>query len=476
MDKKEIRENIEKLLSYMREGAFERGEVIALSLLASLAGESIFLLGLPGVGKSMISRRLKMAFKESRSFEYLMSRFSTPDEIFGPVAISKLKDDDTYERMTDGYLPTADIVFLDEIWKAGPAIQNSLLTVLNEKIFRNGKQDIKLPLKGVISASNELPAEGEGLEALWDRFIIRYVVEPIRNNDNFIRLLTENEVQCVVPEELKFTSKDFEEIQSMIKDIDIPRYVIEIICSLRDTLNEAMKRKDQETYDENESIDVPYISDRRWRKIIGLLRCSALLNGRNNINISDCLLMEHMLWDNENQTSSIKAMLSSAIARQCNRMSVENFSETLTNSDLQTANRDQLVSPDGIHYIFVAAGEQILIDIKEYDELTSGKTYGYIDNNNILHTTDENCSLVISKTKRNTITINSFVYQLKTTSTIKSGSVSDMINMMDDKMQSVKSSIEKQIDDNIFLRNSDQYIELCQQLSNAISKINKLRH
>lgn len=117
-----IRDRIKNLLNEMGRGAYEREEVIALSLLTAVAGESIFLLGLPGVGKSMVARRLKMAFHNGRSFEYLMSRFSTPDEIFGPVSISKLKENDSYERVIDGYLPTADVIFLDEIWKAGPAI------------------------------------------------------------------------------------------------------------------------------------------------------------------------------------------------------------------------------------------------------------------------------------------------------------------------------------------------------------------
>ena len=184
---KSIKSHITQLLKSLNEGVFEKEHTIALSLLSAMAGESIFLLGPPGVAKSLVARRLKLAFKDADAFEYLMSRFSTPDEIFGPVSISKLKDEDTYERITKGYLPTASIVFLDEIWKAGPAIQNSLLTVINEKIYRNGQFTVRVPLKALIAASNELPAKGEGLEALYDRFLIRQFVGCIEQEYAFIR-------------------------------------------------------------------------------------------------------------------------------------------------------------------------------------------------------------------------------------------------------------------------------------------------
>ena len=249
-----------------------------------------------------------------------MSRFSTPDEIFGPVSISKLKDQDTYERIIDGYLPTADVVFLDEIWKAGPAIQNALLTVLNERVYRNGEKEIKLPLKAVIAASNELPTEGEGLEALWDRFLIRYVVKPIKDKYKFLSLLIDSPEECTIPEELKISEEEFNDIRIGSRQIIVPHEIGELIFSIRTTLEYARENENAPVdITESDLVEPPYVSDRRWKKIMGLMRTSAFLNGRDKVDLSDALLTIHTLWDNDDQIYSVIKLVAESLAANYKR-------------------------------------------------------------------------------------------------------------------------------------------------------------
>lgn len=289
---KSIKKQIEELLKYIGEGVYEKEHILSLSLLCCVAGESIFLLGPPGTAKSMVARRLKEVFADASAFEYLMSRFSTPDEIFGPVSVSKLKDEDVYERCVEGYLPTATIVFLDEIWKAGPAIQNALLTVINERVYRNGREVIRLPMKMLIAASNELPAEDEGLEALWDRFLVRAVSNCIENERTFYRmLLQKEEVEVMVPKTLLITEKQYCNWQQEVKSVEIGDGILRTITQVRKRMAKAATEEEAHAFDY-------YISDRRWRKIARLLQMSALLNDRSKVEYSDLLLLRHMLWNN----------------------------------------------------------------------------------------------------------------------------------------------------------------------------------
>ena len=310
-------ERFKQLLGEMNRGIYEKETEISLSLLAALAGESIILLGPPGVAKSMVARQLKTAFREAQSFEYLMSRFSTPDEIFGPVSIQKLKTSDTYERAVEGYLPTADVVFLDEIWKAGPAIQNTLLTVINEKIFRNGNREMHLPLKLLVAASNELPAKGEGLEALWDRFVIRIESRPIKLEKNFQAMLLEvkSEERGVKKQSSvaegkansnAITAEEYAEWTERIDKIGVKEEVLDAISAIRKSLravnvDEAAERRNI------------YVSDRRWKNIVRLLRTSAFMQDREKVDICDLLPIYHCLWQEPEERDAIRNIVIRAL-------------------------------------------------------------------------------------------------------------------------------------------------------------------
>lgn len=314
----EFKDRISSLLKNLNEGVYEKEEVIALSLLSSIAGESIFLLGAPGVAKSLVARRLKYAFKDGQSFEYLMNRFSTPDEIFGPVSISQLKDHDKYERIVKNYLPTATVVFLDEIWKAGPSIQNALLTVLNEKIYRNGDQEIKVPMKALISASNELPSKGEGLEALWDRFLVRLIVDGVKEKQSFNDMISKtlNSYSDTVEDDIKITENLYEQYNTEIDNIEIPENVFNIIHVIRGYIDLHNQKE------ENQQNQI-YISDRRWRKIVRLLRASAFLNDRKAVDLMDCFLIKHCLWNETEQIQAVSQFVNDAVQKHGYKLEID---------------------------------------------------------------------------------------------------------------------------------------------------------
>src|SRR3954466_12083127 len=154
-----------------------RDEVIDLVGLAAVAGEHLFLYGPPGTAKSALIRAFARAV-HGRYFEYLLTRFSEPNEIFGPIDIVALREG-VVATVTTGMLPEAEFVFLDELFNANSAILNNLLTGLNERVYRRGAETHRLPLLSLFSASNHLPEE-EALRALFDRFLLRCHVKNLR--------------------------------------------------------------------------------------------------------------------------------------------------------------------------------------------------------------------------------------------------------------------------------------------------------
>lgn len=268
----------------------ERDAEINGSILALLSGEHVLLLGPPGTAKTLLATKICETLEGGNFFHYLLTRFSTPEEIFGPLSLKALERDE-FKRKVEGYLPTAHIALLDEIFKANSSILNSLLTVLNERKYYNGKEVLNVPLLSVFGASNELPEEDESLEALYDRFLFRYKLDYIQHEENLEALIFEN------PENFTPSTKlevgHIMEIRKKAERLPVDPEVRTIIKGLRKELK-------------NSGLS---ISDRRWKKIVHVLRVASVVNGHSSVNRMTVVLLQHLLWDLPEQKEIIRKFI-----------------------------------------------------------------------------------------------------------------------------------------------------------------------
>ncbi len=291
-----MKQKIQTLLNQLNHGLVEREATLKTVLLTVLSRENIVLIGPPGTGKSLIARRIAERFaheKDDGYFEYLLTKFSTPEEIFGPLSISELKQD-RFKRNTAGYLPTVNIAFLDEIFKASSSILNALLTILNERVYHNGAEVQKVPLQALIAASNELPGDQEELSALYDRFLVRSFVDYV-SHDNLHRLFEKTENH---PDRSQLTVADLDAIQHAARSITLPPEIVQAIQSIWIAHRETFKEDRRET-----------LSDRRLKKIIQLLCVSAATNGRKQVDLSDVLLLKDCLWNHPDNALKVRELI-----------------------------------------------------------------------------------------------------------------------------------------------------------------------
>lgn len=283
-------------LNYLKQRFVGKDEIIDLLGIGLVARENVFLLGPPGTAKSAMVHELAKLL-HGHTFEYLLTRFTEPNELFGPFDIRKLREGELLTN-TEGMLPEADLIFLDELLNANSAILNSLLMVLNERVFRRGRETRPLPALMIVGASNHLP-EDEALNALFDRFLIRVQCDNVAPDQLSAVLdagwLLENKVNGQLPE---ISALSIQNLQKQLPSINlqgIRREYLELIHKLR---NAGVK-----------------VSDRRAVKIQRLVAASALLCDRDHALPSD-LWVARYIWDTEEQREVIAEIVNSVFAQE----------------------------------------------------------------------------------------------------------------------------------------------------------------
>ncbi|UVD81439.1 AAA family ATPase [Mycoplasma iguanae] len=308
--KHKLKNKINQISNSISQVIVERDAIVKLCILGIFSKESVFLLGPPGIAKSLISRKISSVFKNSKQFEVLMNKFTLTDEIFGPIDILALKEG-RFKRKIDGYLPDANIAFLDEIWKASSSIQNTLLTIINEKIFVNDGEIEKVDLYFLIAASNELPERKQNLEALWDRFLMKFNIEPIQDEKNFVNMITNQEdvlAHKTISDKDIIDFKIVNEVYNELKTIKVDEDVLNFILETK----KEIKKQNDKVLKQNpfaDGFDQFYVSDRKWKKNVNLLKASAYLNERESVNLTDLNIIYYTLWNNLEQFDFYKKFI-----------------------------------------------------------------------------------------------------------------------------------------------------------------------
>ncbi len=261
----------------------ERRPVIRSLLVGLISRQHAVLLGPPGTGKSRLVRDV-CSRVGGNYFEWLLTRMSTPEELFGPVSLKALEND-SYRRITTGKLPEAEIGYLDECFKGSSAILNTLLGVLNERVFHNDGQPTPIPLQMAVGASNELPEDREELGALWDRFLLRHVVDYIRDQADFTRMLT---LSARPAAQTQLTLGDLAQAQQEALQVDLSA-ILPTVVALRS---------------EVQKIGV-MVSDRRWHDAMTVVRANAWLNGNTAADENDLDILQHVLWSEPEQRATV---------------------------------------------------------------------------------------------------------------------------------------------------------------------------
>ena len=282
------RQQIEAIETALNAELVERRAEIYGALLALVSRSSLFFLGSPGIAKTMLVNRLMARIDEARYFDVLMGRFTQPEELVGPPSLLALEQG-RFEHLIEGYLPTAHAVFLDEIWKASSSILNTLLMAINERRYRHGAEMIDIPLAFISAASNEMPAD-DSLNALYDRFLLRFEVSGVQDMSSFMTMLQLEHDEN--PPKL-MTWADVEQAQREVAAVEIPERVIGAIADLK----RKLVAKGIE------------LTDRRYVQSLRIIKAAAWFDDCKVADTDHMAPLEHVFWHAPSQRAEVSKLV-----------------------------------------------------------------------------------------------------------------------------------------------------------------------
>lgn len=284
-------DRLRKIADELGQRFYERDDVVRTLITAVLAGQHSLVLGPPGTAKSELARELTSRITDARYWEILLSKFTDPKRMFGPIDVAALSQGE-YRQVYEGRATQAHIAFIDEIFKCSTAALNETLALLNERLYHpeNGGAPIRCPLIAAITASNELPS-GEDTAAIYDRLLVRIEVGYLADPSNFAELVRS---AVVTPAPATRTTVELAALQHAVEvevpAIGVPDGIVDAICTLR----AGLRRKEL------------IASDRRWRQAVRLLQAAAYLDGRAEVTDTDLSILTHVLWDSPAERPTVE--------------------------------------------------------------------------------------------------------------------------------------------------------------------------